>query len=79
VAITSASCSQNTCTFSATGVAPLRWTFGNGKSAVGSPVSTKYTSRGTYTVTVSDSQASPTQATRTVTCSLVGRKVRCTT
>ena len=79
VAITSASCSQSTCTFAATGVAPLRWTFGNGKSATGSPVSTKYTTRGTYTVTVTDGQPTPTQATRTVSCSVVSRKLRCTT
>jgi PKD repeat protein len=79
VAITSASCSLSTCTFAATGVPQLKWTFGNGRSATGSPVTTKYTARGTYTVTVTDGQPTPTQATRTVSCTTVKNKLRCTT
>jgi hypothetical protein len=79
VAITSASCSLGRCTFAATGTAPLGWTFGNGASATGSPVTTTYTSAATYTVTVTDGQTPPTQATREVTCTKVKGKVRCTT
>lgn len=78
-AITSGSCSRGTCTFAGTGVAPLRWTFGNGRTATGSPVTTKYSAPGVYTVTVTDSQTPPTQATRTVSCSTVKRQLRCTT
>lgn len=79
VAITSASCSLATCSFAATGVAPLQWTFGNGGTATGPQVSTKYRKAGTYTVQVTDGQSPPTQATRTVSCSVVKRKLTCTT
>jgi hypothetical protein len=79
VVITSASCSLGRCTFAATGPAPLAWTFGNGASATGSPVTTTYTTAGTYTVTVTDGQTPPTKATRTVTCSKSKGKVRCST
>lgn len=77
VSITTASCSFGTCAFAATGLAPLAWTFGNGASAAGSPVTTTYTAPGTYTVTVTDSQ--PSEATRQVSCSTVKRKLRCIT
>jgi hypothetical protein len=76
-AITSASCSGATCTFAGTGTPTLTWTFGNAKTASGSPVSTTYASRGTYTVTLTDGQQ--TKASRTVQCSLVKKRVRCTT
>jgi hypothetical protein len=79
VVITSASCSLGRCTFAAMGTAPLAWTFGNGASATGSPVTTTYTTTATYTVTVTDGQTPPTQATRTVTCSKTKGKVRCST
>ncbi len=79
VVMTSASCSLGRCTFAATGTAPLAWTFGNGASATGSPVTTTYTTAGTYTVTVTDGQTPPTKATRTVTCSKSKGKVRCST
>ncbi|EWT02174.1 Tat pathway signal protein [Intrasporangium oryzae NRRL B-24470] len=77
--ITSATCTRGTCTFTGTGVAPLRWTFGNGAKATGSQVSTTYKKPGTYTVTLTDSQSPPTQATRAVSCSTVQRKLQCTT
>jgi hypothetical protein len=77
--ITAASCKGATCTFSGTGTGTLRWTFGNGKTATGSPVKTTYASSGAYTVTLTDSQVPPTQATRAVSCTTVKRALRCTT
>lgn len=74
--ITSASCSRATCTFSGTGVGQLTWDFGNGKSATGSPVSTTYSTVASYTVTLTDGNTSTDQ--RTVTCSVVKRKLQCT-
>jgi hypothetical protein len=76
VRITSASCSGATCTFVATGEGGLTWNFGNGATAVSSPVSTTYRSVGTYAVTVRDSQ--PTTATSKVTCTSTKNKIRCT-
>ncbi len=77
--ITSGSCSAATCSFSGKGTGTLRWTFGNGKSGVGSPVSVTYAAKGSYTVTLTDSQTPATKATRTVTCGLVKSKLRCST
>ena len=77
--ITSGTCTRASCTFTGTGVGTLRWSFGNGLTAKGSPVSTKYTSVGKYTVRLTDSQTPATQATRTVSCTKVNGKVRCTT
>lgn len=77
--ITSGSCSAASCTFTGSGVGPLTWAFGNGASGAGSPVSTTYGSKGSYTVRLTDGQTPSTQATRTVTCSLVKNKLRCTT
>lgn len=76
VRITSATCSGATCTFAATGEGGLTWNFGNGVTAVSSPVSTTYRSVGTYAVTVRDSQ--PTTATSRVTCTSTKNKIRCT-
>ncbi|RNM16325.1 N-acetylmuramoyl-L-alanine amidase [Nocardioides pocheonensis] len=75
--ITSASCSGATCTFAGQGTPTLTWTFGNGKGASGSPVSVTYAAKGSYTVTLTDGQQS--RATRTVQCSLVKKRVSCTT
>jgi hypothetical protein len=75
--ITSASCSSATCTFAGTGAPALSWVFGNGTSAAGSPVSVTYAAKGTYLVTLTDGRQ--TQASRTVQCRVVKRKVRCTT
>jgi hypothetical protein len=77
--ITSASCSGARCTFTGTGVGALTWSLGNGSTATGSPVTGSYVARGSYSVRLSDSQTPATQASRTVTCSLVKRQVRCTT
>ena len=74
--ITSASCSRATCTFSGTGVGLLSWTFGNGKTATGSPVSATYRTAGTYVVTLTDGNG--TTDTGTVACALVKRKLQCT-
>jgi len=78
-AITSGSCSRDTCTFTGTGVGTLNWSFGNGTVASGSPVTGTYTRQGTYTVTLTDSQTPATQATRSVTCKLRKQGVRCVT
>lgn len=78
-AITSGSCSGASCTFTGTGVGTLTWTFGNGSTATGSPVTGTYAAKGAYTVTVTDSQTPATQASRTVTCPIVKRKLRCST
>jgi hypothetical protein len=75
-AITSASCSAATCTFAGKGTPTLTWTFGNGASAAGSPVSVTYKSAGTYTVTLTDGRQ--TKASRTVQCTDVKRRLRCT-
>lgn len=77
--ITSGSCTAATCTFAGTGTGTLRWTFGNGKSGVGSPVSVTYAAKGSYTVTVTDSQTPATKAYRSVTCTIAKQKVRCST
>ena len=75
--ITSASCRGATCTFAGQGTPTLSWTFGNGKSASGSPVSVTYAAKGSYTVTLTDGQQ--TRATRTVQCTAVKKSVSCTT
>lgn len=77
--ITSGSCSGATCTFTGTGSGSLSWNFGNNTTRTGSPVTATYTSRGTYTVTLTDSLTPATRATRSVTCSLVKRALRCAT
>jgi len=79
VAITSASCTGKACTFSAVGTPVLRWKFGNGTSATGSPVKATYTAKGTYTVTVTDGQSPSTTAKRSVVCKRVNGALRCTT
>lgn len=76
-AITSGSCSGASCSFTGTGTGTLSWSFGNGKSATGSPVSTKYTTSGNYVVTLTDT--TPTSATRPVSCTTVKRHLSCTT
>lgn len=76
-AITSASCSGATCTFAGTGTPTLTWAFGNGTGATGSPVSVTYKSKGNYTVTLTD--GNQTRASRSVQCTVVKRKIRCTT
>lgn len=78
-AITSGSCSGARCTFTGTGVGTLTWTLGNGSTATGSPVTGSYAAKGTYTVRLTDSQTPATQASRTVTCTIVKRTLRCTT
>jgi hypothetical protein len=78
-AITSGSCNGASCTFTGTGVSTLRWTFGNGSTATGSPVTGTYVAKGSYTVTLTDRQTPATQASRLVTCSIVKRKLRCST
>ncbi len=75
-AISSASCSGATCTFAGTGTPTLTWTFGDGRTASGTPVTTTYASRGTYLVTLTD--GARTQATRSVQCDVVKRRLRCT-
>jgi hypothetical protein len=75
--ITSASCTGAKCTFAGNGAPPLTWVFGNGSGASGSPVSVTYRSKGTYTVTLTDARQS--QASRTVQCDVVKRRVRCKT
>jgi hypothetical protein len=77
--ITSASCKGATCTFAGTGVGSLRWTFGNGAVASGSPVKVTYTKAATYPVTLSDGQVPPATASRSVTCTVVKRALRCVT
>ncbi len=77
--ITSGSCSASSCTFTGSGTGQLTWSFGNGKSGTGSPVSTTYVAKGSYTVRLSDGQTPATQTTRIVTCSIVKRTLRCTT
>lgn len=76
-AITTGSCSGKNCSFTGNGTGTLRWSFGNGKSATGSSVSTSYSSAGTYSVTLTDDQ--PTTARRSVTCSTVRKQLRCST
>ena len=78
-AITSGSCSGSTCTFTGTGSGTLTWNFGNNTQGTGSPVASTYTNKGTYTVTLTDSQTPATRATRSVTCSVNKRAMRCTT
>lgn len=75
--ITSASCSGATCKFAGKGTPTLTWFFGNGSGATGSPVSVTYGSKGTYTVTLTDTRE--TRASRTVRCDVVKRRLRCTT
>jgi hypothetical protein len=77
--IISGSCSGAKCTFSGAGSGTLAWNFGNNTTRTGSPVTATYTSKGTYTVTLTDSQIPATRATRSVTCSLVKRALRCAT
>lgn len=77
--ITSGSCSGAQCTFTGTGVGTLSWTFGNGTGATDSPVTANYTRKGTYTVTLTDSQTPATQDTRIVTCTPAKRALRCST
>lgn len=77
--ITSASCSGAQCTFAGTGSGTLSWNLGNNTTRTGSPVSATYTAKGSYTVTLTDSQIPATRASRSVTCSLVKRALRCTT
>ncbi len=76
-AISSASCSGATCTFAGTGTPTLTWVFGNGAGSSGSPVSVTYASKGSYTVRLTDGRQ--TQASRTVQCTVVKRRLRCTT
>lgn len=75
--ITSAACKGAKCTFSGTGIGTLRWSFGNGVAATGSPVTVTYRSSGAYLVTLSDSQSPAMPASRTVTCGVVKRALRC--
>ena len=75
--ITSASCSGATCTFAGKGTPTLRWTFGNGTGASGSPVSVTYRSAGTFTVVLTDGQQ--TTASRAVQCDTLKRRLRCRT
>lgn len=75
-AITSVSCSGATCTFAGTGTPTLTWAFGNSTGASGSPVSATYRSVGTYTVTLTDGRQ--THASRTVQCTDVKKRLRCT-
>jgi hypothetical protein len=77
--ITSAACKGAKCTFSGTGIGVLHWSFGNDMAATGSPVTVTYRSSGAYTVTLTDGQSSGAQATRSVTCAVVKRSLRCTT
>ena len=77
--ITSGSCSGAKCTFTGSGGGTLSWKFGNNTTGTGSPVTATYTTKGTYTVTLTDSQTPATSATRTVTCSLAKRTLRCST
>ena len=75
--ITSASCQGRSCTFTGTGTPVLRWRFGNGTSATGSPVTATYSARGSYTVRLTDGQGRT--ATRVVSCRRVDGRLRCTT
>jgi hypothetical protein len=77
--ITAASCSGASCSFTGSGTGTLRWTFGNGSTATGSSAATKYAATGSYQVRLTDSQVPATSDTRTVTCTNVNRKLRCTT
>ena len=77
--ITSASCKGARCTFSGIGTGTLRWNFGNQAVATGSPVAVTYTSSGDYAVVLTDSQVPATSATRTVSCTVVKRALRCVT
>ncbi len=78
-AITSGSCNGPTCTFGGSGTGTLTWTLGNNTTSTGSPVIATYASKGTYTVRLTDSQIPATTATRSVTCSVNKRSLRCVT
>jgi subtilisin family serine protease len=74
VASFNASCSRNVCTFTSTstddvGIASWSWYFGDNTTGSGSTVSHTYTSRGTYTVslTVRDGSGLASTAQRSVT------------
>jgi hypothetical protein len=75
--ITSGSCSGSSCTFTGAGTGTLHWNFGNGSFGTGTPVSVRYTAKGSYTVTLTDAQ--PTSATRAVTCPASKGKLHCST
>jgi hypothetical protein len=75
--ITSTSCSGASCSFTGTGTGVLSWAFGNGRTATGSSVSTKYSSPGTYAVTLTDGAGST--ASRAVTCTSSKNQLRCST
>ena len=77
--ITSGSCKGAKCTFSGTGTGTLTWTFGNGAVASGSPVTVTYRSAGTYQVVLTASQSPVPTASRSVTCTVVKRALRCVT
>lgn len=74
--ITSATCRSATCSFSGTGSGTLTWDFGNGTTASGPTVRTRYTQAGTYMVTLTDSQ--PSTATAAVSCSPAKKGIVCT-
>jgi hypothetical protein len=75
--ITGVTCTGPACSFTGRGTGVLHWVFGNGSKATGSTVSTKYTSVGSYTVRLTDSQVPATQDSRVVSCSRVNRKLQC--
>ncbi|QGF24603.1 N-acetylmuramoyl-L-alanine amidase [Raineyella fluvialis] len=76
--ITSATCTATKCSFAGTGAGTLQWSFGSTASpatATGSPVTTSYSTSGTYTVRLTD--GNQTSATRTVVCSKVRKGISC--